>query len=72
VRENTTVCWICGEGAREGDPWQADHVVPRSLVTDAPTGVQEGTPDANISGLLGAHRSCNIKRAGEIRREGRG
>ena len=47
VRETATHCWICGEVARQGDPFQADHVVP-------------GDRDSQ---LLAAHRSCNIKRA---------
>lgn len=46
VREGASVCWVCGEGARDGDPWQADHVYPG--VADSP--------------LLPAHRSCNIRR----------
>jgi hypothetical protein len=46
VRESAVVCWLCGEGAREGDPWQADHVVP-------------GAPD---SPLAPAHRACNARR----------
>ena len=41
-----TVCWLCGEGARLGDPWQADHVIPGNL----------------NSPLQPAHRSCNAKR----------
>lgn len=40
------VCWLCGEPARVGDPWTADHVEP-------------GNPD---SILLPAHRSCNSRR----------
>ena len=46
VRDAATHCWVCGEEAREGDPFQADHVVP-------------GHRDSQ---LLAAHRSCNIKR----------
>ena len=26
VRDNASRCWLCGEGPRLGDPWQADHV----------------------------------------------
>ena len=48
VRESPGPCWICGEGDREGDPWQADHVVA-------------GDPQ---SMLAKSHRSCNIKRGG--------
>jgi hypothetical protein len=46
VRESATHCWLCGEAAREGDPWQADHIYPG--VADSP--------------LAPAHRSCNIRR----------
>lgn len=46
VRESATICWICNEPARLGDPWTADHVYP-------------GIPD---SPLLAAHRSCNSRR----------
>lgn len=54
VRASTHRCWICGEGWRQEDPWQADHV-------DA------GNP---FSQLLGAHRSCNIGRANKARSKG--
>jgi hypothetical protein len=37
---------LCGEGARVGDPWQADHLV---------------AGDAN-SPLAAAHGSCNRRR----------
>jgi recombinational DNA repair protein (RecF pathway) len=47
VREGAVVCWLCGDVARAGDPWQADHVLPGEA--DSP--------------LLPAHRSCNIRRA---------
>lgn len=46
VRQTAEVCHICGQGAREGDGWQADHLIP-------------GDP---TSPLLPAHRSCNAKR----------
>ena len=51
VRASTVACWLCGEGWRPNDPWQADHVTP-------------GDPE---SVLLGAHRSCNIGRANKGR-----
>lgn len=51
VREAASLCWICGNGARAGDPWQADHVEP-------------GNPD---SPLAAAHRSCNIARSNRAR-----
>ncbi len=28
VRATATICWLCGEGAIDGDPWTADHVQP--------------------------------------------
>ncbi|MFN0088663.1 MAG: hypothetical protein ACKVWR_00115 [Acidimicrobiales bacterium] len=46
VRATATVCWLCGDGPRPGDPWQADHVHP-------------GDP---TSELRPAHRSCNAAR----------
>ena len=46
TRDNATHCWICGQGPRPGDPWQADHLYPA---------------DPN-SPLLPAHRSCNAAR----------
>jgi hypothetical protein len=54
VRASTVACWLCGEGWRADDPWQADHVTP-------------GNPE---SVLLGAHRSCNIGRANKARSKG--
>lgn len=46
-----TRCWLCGDHARLGDPWQADHVFPGQL--DSP--------------LAPAHRSCNARRGGQQR-----
>ena len=54
VRDNARVCWICGKPGDPLDPWQADHVNPRQIHDPL---------------LLPAHRSCNIKRAGKLRRE---
>ena len=51
VRETAVACWLCGEGWRPDDPWQADHVEP-------------GNPE---SILAAAHRSCNIGRANRAR-----
>ena len=31
IRENATHCWICGDGPRPNDPWQADHVDEHTL-----------------------------------------
>lgn len=50
VREAAERCWLCGEGPRRNDPWQADHVVP-------------GDP---YSPLLPAHRSCNASRGNRV------
>ncbi len=46
VRETAVVCHLCGEGARVGDPWQADHLVAGD----------------SSSPLAAAHGSCNRKR----------
>ena len=54
VRETATRCWICGEGARPDDPWQADHVLPAADY-------------GGVGPLAPAHRSCNIRR-GILRR----
>lgn len=51
VRENAAVCWLCGDGWRPDDPWQADHLNP-------------GDPDSE---LLPAHRSCNARRGNDSR-----
>ena len=46
VRATATTCHLCGEGWRDGDPWEADHI-------------HAGNPD---SPLASAHRSCNQAR----------
>lgn len=46
VRDSAVVCHLCGEGARFGDAWEADHLV---------------AGDAN-SPLAAAHGSCNRRR----------
>jgi hypothetical protein len=46
VRAEASVCWLCGEGERASDPWQADHLRPADPA----------------SPLLPAHRSCNAAR----------
>ena len=54
VRATATVCWICGDGPRPDDPWQADHVLPAAKYGgDGPA--------------RAAHRSCNIGRANRLR-----
>lgn len=49
VRDNAVACWVCGDGWRPDDPWQADHV-------------RQGDP---LSPLAPAHRSCNIARSNQ-------
>jgi hypothetical protein len=44
-------CWLCGKGARAGDPFTADHVVAREL-----------GGSNSLSNLAKAHRSCNSRR----------
>lgn len=46
VRMNASYCWLCGDGPRADDPFQADHVIA-------------GDP---TSPLAPAHRSCNAAR----------
>jgi hypothetical protein len=52
VRATALVCWICGEGAKHDDPWQADHVNPAEHGDQAE--------------LLAAHASCNRKRGNKV------
>lgn len=54
IRRTTTQCWLCGQGPRSNDPWQADHVTP----------LAEGKVTTE---LRGAHRSCNVARANKAR-----
>ena len=56
VRANATTCWLCGDGPRPNDPWQADHLYPAALTGGAP------------GPALPAHRSCNIARSNRARR----
>lgn len=53
VRQQAQACWLCGEGARAGDPFTADHV-NQSVVGSV---------------LLPAHRSCNSRRGATHRRD---
>lgn len=55
IRDNATNCYLCGEGPRPNDPFQADHVI-------------EGDPD---SPLAPAHRSCNIRKWHQQRKQKR-
>lgn len=49
IRYTATTCHLCGEGKRQDDPFEADHLYP-------------GTPVTDISQLAPAHRTCNNKR----------
>jgi hypothetical protein len=49
VRATAISCWICGEGARVDDPWQADHVQPGE--------------NGDVAELRAAHGSCNRRRS---------
>ena len=49
VRENAIACHLCGEGKKENDPFEADHVIPAS--------------SGDTGQLLPAHRSCNRRRS---------
>jgi 5-methylcytosine-specific restriction endonuclease McrA len=48
VRDTAIICWLCGQGARPNDPWQADHVNPAE--------------HGDTAQLLPAHKSCNSSR----------
>ena len=53
------ICYLCGQGLIWDDPWEIEHVIPRS---------RGGTDDLNNLGL--AHRSCNrVKGANLISRD---
>jgi hypothetical protein len=49
VREAAITCHLCGEGKKENDPFEADHVIPAS--------------SGQTGQLLPAHRSCNRRRS---------
>jgi 5-methylcytosine-specific restriction protein A len=51
-----TVCAWCGLPGRQGDPLTADHLVPLA---------HGGRTEGN---LVAAHRSCNGRRGGMVRR----
>ena len=48
-------CHICGLSAREGDPWQVDHIVPAS---------RGGA--STLDNLALAHASCNRRRGSQL------
>jgi len=50
IRQTATRCHLCGGGPRDGDPWEADHVIPGSMA----------------GGLAPAHRSCNQKKSNKL------
>jgi hypothetical protein len=49
VRESAIICHLCGEGKKEEDPFEADHINPAE--------------NGATALLLPAHRSCNRKRS---------
>jgi hypothetical protein len=49
VRESAILCHLCGEGKKEEDPFEADHVIAAS--------------NGTTGQLLPAHRSCNRRRS---------
>jgi hypothetical protein len=49
VRQAAVLCHLCGEGKKENDPFEADHVIPAS--------------SGDSASLLPAHRSCNRRRS---------
>ena len=53
VRATATSCWVCGLPAKPNDPFQADHL----------------DPSDPASPLLAAHRSCNIRRAHQMKKD---
>lgn len=55
IRNTATTCWLCGDGPRPDDPWQADHLLPAAITGGAP------------GPALPAHRSCNIARSNKAR-----
>ena len=52
VLREESVCHLCGEPAREGDPLEVDHILPLSM---------GGSGDR--ANLAAAHRRCNRGRA---------
>ena len=53
--EAATYCYLCGDGPRPGDPFVADHVIPRALAG----------PDT-LDNLAPAHRSCNGRKGARL------
>jgi 5-methylcytosine-specific restriction enzyme A len=58
VIAQTKTCHWCGGPPAADDPFTADHIVPLA---------RGGTNDR--SNLIGAHRSCNSRRGGQMRRK---
>lgn len=50
VKDGEIRCYICGDGERPGDPWEAEHRIARR-------GVRRGAHDG--SNVVHAHASCN-------------
>jgi 5-methylcytosine-specific restriction endonuclease McrA len=57
LRTTPEVCALCGRGSDPGDPWVADHIIPRSL-----------GGDNRQSNYQRVHRSCNVRKGGANRR----
>ncbi len=57
VTAGATACHWCGQPFTGEDPATADHIVPRA---------RGGTND--LSNLVPAHRSCNSRRGGQMRK----
>jgi 5-methylcytosine-specific restriction endonuclease McrA len=55
IVDNAVTCHLCGQGPRPGDPFVADHVLPRVL----------GGPDTPDN-LAPAHRSCNGRKSAKL------
>jgi hypothetical protein len=50
VKSGEITCYICKQGARAGDPWEAEH-------REARNGSRRGAHDE--SNVCHAHQSCN-------------
>jgi 5-methylcytosine-specific restriction endonuclease McrA len=55
IVDSAAVCHLCGQGTRPGDPFVADHIIPRAL----------GGPDT-LDNLAPAHRSCNGRKSAKL------
>jgi hypothetical protein len=46
VRDSAVVCHLCGEGARFGDAWEADHLVAERVWAELYKALNDATPSA--------------------------